>query len=135
MHRGGPARIRLPRERTDPLSTNLPAYGSAESYARILQHTRPGFLEVSALAVVEIIAADRYDADDLRLERIQNVVAAVAMVRNAPSADELGLNYTRADDDAEDPTQPGPREPLHTGGMTEGGLVDESDGHRRPGAV
>jgi hypothetical protein len=42
--------------------------------------------------------------------------------------DPLGLAYTRADDDAADPTPTGPREPLHTGGMTEGGLVDETPG-------
>lgn len=40
--------------------------------------------------------------------------------------DPTGMAYTRADDDAVDPTQPGPREPLHTGGMTESGLVDET---------
>jgi hypothetical protein len=40
--------------------------------------------------------------------------------------EELGLNFTRADDDTVDPTPTGPREPLHTGGMTESGLVDET---------
>jgi hypothetical protein len=41
--------------------------------------------------------------------------------------DPTGLAYTRADDEAVDPTPPGPRESLHTGGMTEGGLVDETE--------
>lgn len=42
------------------------------------------------------------------------------------SADPTGQLYSRADDGQDDPTPPGPREPLHTGGMTEGGLVDET---------
>lgn len=53
------------------------------------------------------------------LERLRARVAEL-------EADRTGLAYTRADDDAVDPTSTGPREPLHTGGMTEGGLVDET---------
>lgn len=50
----------------------------------------------------------------------------------AAETDPIGLAYTRADDDTADPTPTGPREPLHTGGMTEGGLVDETGGYWRP---
>lgn len=46
--------------------------------------------------------------------------------------DPTGLAYTRADDDTADPTPPGPREPLHTGAMTERGLVDETPAEPHP---
>jgi len=42
-------------------------------------------------------------------------------------ADPTGLAYSRADDAAEDPTPPGVRQPLHTGAVTDGGLVDETE--------
>jgi hypothetical protein len=45
---------------------------------------------------------------------------------NAEVRERLGLAYSRADDETPDPTPTGPREPLHTGGMTDGGLVDET---------
>jgi hypothetical protein len=46
-------------------------------------------------------------------------------------ADPTGLAYTRVDDGADDPTPVSPaRVPLHTGGMTDDGLVDETE--RRP---
>lgn len=42
-------------------------------------------------------------------------------------ADPTGLAYTRADDEPDDPTPvSGARVPAHTGGVTEGGLVDET---------
>lgn len=48
-------------------------------------------------------------------------------------ADPSGQDYGRADTaDQADPTPTGPREPLHTGGMTEQGLVDETGGYWRP---
>jgi hypothetical protein len=50
----------------------------------------------------------------------------------APVDDPTGLAYTRADDEADDPTPIGPREPMHTGAMTESGLVDETP-EWRPG--
>ena len=45
----------------------------------------------------------------------------------APTADPLGLAYTRADDEPDDPTPVSPaRVPMHNGGMTDDGLVDET---------
>jgi hypothetical protein len=45
----------------------------------------------------------------------------------APVADATGLGYSRSDDAADDPTPVSPaRVPLHTGAMTERGLVDET---------
>jgi hypothetical protein len=41
--------------------------------------------------------------------------------------DPTGQLYTRVDDGAEDPTRPGVREPMHTGAVTDGGLVDETE--------
>lgn len=49
-----------------------------------------------------------------------------------PADHPTGLAYTRADDDTADPTPPGPREPLHTGAMTEHGLVDETPAEPHP---
>jgi hypothetical protein len=44
-----------------------------------------------------------------------------------PDADPMGLSYTRADEEADDPTPvSGGRIPPHTGAVTEGGLVDET---------
>jgi hypothetical protein len=44
-----------------------------------------------------------------------------------PMADPRGLAYTRADSEADDPTPVSPaRVPMHTGGMTAEGLVDET---------
>jgi hypothetical protein len=43
------------------------------------------------------------------------------------AADPTGLAYTRADDEPDDPTPVSPaRVPMHTGAMTDGGLVDET---------
>jgi hypothetical protein len=45
----------------------------------------------------------------------------------APDADPTGLSYTRADEEADDPTPvSGGRIPPHTGAVTDGGLVDET---------
>lgn len=45
-----------------------------------------------------------------------------------PAADPSGLSYSRAVDEPDDPTPVSPaRVPLHTGAMTDCGLVDESD--------
>jgi hypothetical protein len=51
---------------------------------------------------------------------------------DCPLYDSMGLGYSRADD-GEITQAIGVREPLHTGAMTEGGLVDESPcDHRQP---
>jgi hypothetical protein len=91
-----------------------------------------------------------FDEHEVELERLRARVAELEArgLRVAehydPTADErvvaeerkrveeLGLNFTRADDDTVDPTPTGPREPLHTGGMTESGLVDETGGYWPP---
>jgi hypothetical protein len=45
----------------------------------------------------------------------------------ASAADRTGMAYSRADDEPDDPRPVSPaRVPLHTGGMTDGGLVDET---------
>lgn len=51
-----------------------------------------------------------------------------ACVGHAPEpADPTGLLHSRADDEPDDPTPvSGARVPAHTGGVTEGGLVDET---------
>jgi hypothetical protein len=55
------------------------------------------------------------------------------LVIGLTAADPTGLAYTRADDEPDDPTPVSPaRVPLHTGGMTDGGLVDET---ATPGAI
>ena len=53
-----------------------------------------------------------------------------AYAEKEPDPDPTGLAYTRADSDEDDPTPVSPtREPLHTGGVVDGGqLVDETDG-------
>lgn len=52
---------------------------------------------------------------------------ADAEIRIVPAANPPGLDFSRADDEPDDPTPVSPaRVPMHTGGMTEGGLVDET---------
>jgi hypothetical protein len=55
--------------------------------------------------------------------------AAGVVAAYEPAADPTGLAYSRADDEADDPTPVSPaRVPLHTGGVVDGvGLVDETD--------
>lgn len=48
---------------------------------------------------------------------------AVFQVAPAPAADPTGLSYSRADD-GDSPQPSAGREPLHTGAVTDGGLVD-----------
>jgi hypothetical protein len=56
----------------------------------------------------------------------ESIRAAIAGAIREP--DPTGLGYTRVDDDADDPTPvSGARIAPQTGGMTDGGLVDETD--------
>lgn len=52
---------------------------------------------------------------------------ATGVVAAYEPEDPTGQLYTRVDDGAEDPTRPGVREPMHTGAVTEVGLVDETE--------
>lgn len=68
---------------------------------------------------------------EVEIERLRAEVTALrAAAALQPDADPTGLDYTRADTDADDPTPVSPaRVPLHAGGVVDGGqLVDESDG-------
>lgn len=67
--------------------TTVPAYGSVESYARILQNAKPDWLEASALAIVQIIAEDRCSDGD-KVARIRNVCVAAARVRGDDVTDQ-----------------------------------------------
>jgi hypothetical protein len=51
-----------------------------------------------------------------------------------PAPADSGLGYSRADD-GETTQAIGVREPLHTGAMTEGGLVDETEAKPMPGPI
>jgi hypothetical protein len=82
----------------------------------------------------EAVALERLQRNQDAIRRLEEENADIrkewiAKQLSAPAdqdPDPTGLNYTRADDDTADPTPPGPREPLHTGAMTEHGLVDET---------
>lgn len=74
-------------------------------------------------AHAERIIAEREQADkDAEIYRLR------ARVAELEAHDPRGLNYTRADSaEADDPTPVSPaRVPMHTGGMTAEGLVDET---------
>jgi hypothetical protein len=104
------------------------------------------YTSIDTATALRLIAEDEQAQKDAEIDRLRARVAELEArgLRVAehydPAADErvvaeegkrveeLGLNFTRADDDTVDPTPTGPREPLHTGGMTEDGLVDETNG-------
>jgi hypothetical protein len=68
------------------------------------------------------LAKLRAEVEKLRAE-VEKLRAEVEKLR----AEASGLSYTRADDGPDDPTPvSGGRIELHTGGVTEGGLVDET---------
>jgi hypothetical protein len=68
----------------------------------------------------ECVCGVTFDGFDTLAEAVELVERHVA--------DPLGLDRSRADDEPDDPTPVSPaRVPLHTGGMTDGGLVDETD--------
>jgi len=66
-------------------------YGSVESYAQILRNTKPQWLEISALAIVQIIAEDDAWGDGDKVSRIRNVVAAAERVRKGGAVTDEGL--------------------------------------------
>lgn len=112
---------------TDQSVTPPPAYGSVESFEDQLRRSVMRDAAHSAdymLGVVEALVGDfrRSDADTVQF--IRNAFAAAERVRKE-SADQNGLDYSRPAD-GDDPQQIGQREPLHTGAMTEAGLVDET---------
>lgn len=113
----------------DPSLAAAPPYGSVESYARILRRSRAENREACALDIILIIADDHSVGHAVRIARIRNVVAAVNLI-DAVSAvlpgDASGFEFSREQGPEDGAlTQPG-RIPQHNGGMTEGGLVDET---------
>jgi hypothetical protein len=79
------------------------------------------FREISAVRVEQARAGAVLAEKEAELAKLR---AEVEKLR----AEATGLSYTRADDGPDDPTPvSGGRIELHTGGVTDGGLVDETE--------
>ena len=104
-----------------------PPYGSVESYTQLLRRVvrNADFLDAAALGIVQSIVGDGLLGDDMKVARIKNVVAAASLL-DAEKTQPSPLLYARPAD-GDEPQQVGAREPLHTGAVTEAGLVDETE--------
>ncbi len=73
--------------------------------------------------------AFEYDPESPTIvDYIPRMTLHARLVIGAIAADPTGLAYTRADDGPDDPTPVSPaRVPMHTGAVTDDGLVDESE--------
>jgi hypothetical protein len=106
------------------ITVTEPPSGSTEGYARILRKVSSrSNIDGCALAIVQAIAGDLSLPDATKVERILRVARAAEQVDSEPA--DTGLSYSRADDEPDDPTPISPaRVPLHTGAMTDHGLVE-----------
>lgn len=109
----------------DP-NVQLPPYGGVDLYVKILQGARSDWIELSALAILRSVVDDGHWGVGEKLTRIRDVVTAAERVRSVtPMPNLTGLDYSR---EAGDPTPvSGGRVGMHTGAVTDAGLVDETD--------
>lgn len=78
------------------------------------------YREISTDRALRIIEERKAADKDAEITRLRARVAELELTS------DLGLAYTRADDEPDDPTPvSGARVPAHTGGVTEGGLAEE----------
>jgi hypothetical protein len=122
--------------------TEAPPYGSVETYAAIFRRVirRAEYLPSAALGVIQALVGDPQVEDAVKVVRIGNIAAAADLVDDEMSDRDNELERLRArvaeleakdahgfSREADDPTPVSPaRVPLHTGAVTDEGLVDES---------
>lgn len=103
------------------------AHESVDGFEQTLTRvaTTGGGVWPYAIGMIDSIVSDLHSSDEYKVRVVRNALVALGRVMNAP-VDPTGLGYSR-ETDADDPTPVSPaRVPLHTGAMTERGLVDET---------
>jgi hypothetical protein len=94
---------------------------SVEYYVGLLHRHAPDEKpQAFALRMIGTLAYADYLEKAERFRRIGNVLAAAAVVQGMP----VGLDYSRVDDDPQVIRPHSPRLPLHTGAVTDQGLVE-----------
>lgn len=122
---GRPAGSIPHHRKDDPLAPTVvdPPFGSVENLAAMIRRF-PGDRKAYLLGLIDSIISDLYGSDTRKVGFIRNALVAGHLVDKEP-VDPTGQLYSR---EADDPTPvSGARVEPHVGGMTEGGLVDETE--------
>jgi hypothetical protein len=104
---------------TQPIIPDEPARGTVDYYrSRLAASADVNDLHSRAIGLISAALAD--GSPEARVQRIENILAVGGEV----TAGLLGLTYSRVDEDPQVIRPHSPRLPLHTGAVTDEGLVE-----------